>query len=134
MKKVNYTQVIKAIDKLIKSVGYELEDVDFVCGISRGGLFPAMLVATKLNKPLVVAYIDKKDIVYFDRSEWIREKKVLLVDDIVRTGKTLFLIKNLLTDEGAKEIKTLTIYDLISSDVDPDYSLMTKVDIRFPWD
>ena len=47
----------------------ELKEADFIIGVSRGGLIPAALIATYLNKPLIAAYIDKQDNVYFDRGE-----------------------------------------------------------------
>src|SRR5690606_17695522 len=90
-----YNDIVEQVKKLVHSNKDELLQTEFVIGVSRGGLIPAAVVATTLNKPLVAAYIDKQDNVYFDRGDWIKDKKVLIVDDIVRSGKTLDLIKNL---------------------------------------
>ncbi|MGB7957396.1 MAG: phosphoribosyltransferase [Minisyncoccia bacterium] len=135
MKTVTYEEVTKGLDAILWEFGSSLGDVEFVVGVSRGGLFPAMVVATALVKPLVVAYIDKQDNVYLDRGVWVREKKVLLVDDIIRTGKTINKIKELLLGEGASFVTTLAPYYLKEAkDFAPDYGRMITQDISFPWD
>jgi hypoxanthine phosphoribosyltransferase len=135
MKKVTYEKVAKVLGGILRESGPNLDDVEFVVGISRGGLFPAMVVSTAMAKPLVVAYINKQDDVYFDRAEWIKGKKVLLVDDIVRTGKTINKIKELLLKEGVSSVTTLTPYYLESAKRHaPDYGLMIREDVAFPWD
>ena len=98
MKMVTYKEIARILNGILRDSGPALDDIEFVVGISRGGLFPAMVVSTAMPKPLVAAYIDKQDNVYFDRAEWIKGKKVLLVDDIVRTGKTINKIKELLDE------------------------------------
>jgi hypoxanthine phosphoribosyltransferase len=135
MKKVTYEEIAKIVDDILRKSSQALGNIEFVIGISRGGLFPSMVVSTMMVKPLVVAYIDKQDNVYFDRPEWIKNKKVLLVDDIVRTGKTIHKIKKLLLKDGAFSVATLTPYYLESAKPRaPDYGRMTSEDIVFPWD
>lgn len=135
MKKVSYEAVAEILKGILKKAEPALKNVEFVVGVSRGGLFPAMVVSTKIGKPLVVAYIDKQDHVYFDRPEWIRDRKVLLVDDIVRTGKTMDKIKKLLLKEGAFSVATLAPYHLeVVKQFAPDHGLVTREDIMFPWD
>jgi hypoxanthine phosphoribosyltransferase len=135
MRKANYEEVSIAVNELLNQFGKNFNDVEFIVGISRGGLFPAMVISTAMIKPLVVAYIDKEDNVYFDRAEWIESKKVLLVDDIVRTGKTIHKIKNLLLEKGATSVIALTPFYLEKSvPKNSDYGKMVSEDIEFPWD
>jgi hypoxanthine phosphoribosyltransferase len=135
MKSVTYEDIARAVGEIIVESRGDLDRVEFVVGISRGGLFPAMVVATTLVKPLVAAYIDKQDNVYFDRGEWIAGKKVLLVDDIIRTGKTIGKIKELLLKEGAAEVKMLTPYYLAEANEHaPHFGKVSAEDIVFPWD
>lgn len=115
------------------------ENVEFVIGMSRGGLIPAVIVATKLNKPLVTAYIDKQDNIYFDRKEWLKDKNVLVVDDIVRSGRTLFLLDDYLKkNTEIKNISYYTIYNvghLNKKEYNLNVSsIIKKEDITFPWD
>ena len=135
MKKVTYEEVAGVLDRIIQEAGQALLDVELVVGVSRGGLFPAMVVSTTLVKPLIVAYIDQQDNVYFDRAKWIRSKKVLLVDDIVRSGKTVRKIKRLLLKKGASSVKTFAPYCLRKAKCHaPDYGRITRADVMFPWD
>lgn len=135
MKKVSYKEVVRIVDDILARSGADLRDIEFVVGVSRGGLFPAMVVSTALVKPLAIAYIDKQDNVYFDRVEWLNGKRVLLVDDIVRTGKTIGKIKELLLKEGVLCVTTFTPYYLEAVESHaPDYGFVVREDIAFPWD
>ncbi len=134
MKKIAYAEIAEIIENMLQKSGRVLENIEFVVGVSRGGLFPAMVIATKMIRPLVIAYIDKQDNVYLDRAEWIRGKKVLLVDDIVRTGKTMSKIKKLLLETGASSVATVVAYYLAGAEHVPDYGEMIDGDIEFPWD
>ena len=115
------------------------ERVDFIVGMSRGGLIPAAIIATKLNKPLITSYIDKQDNIYFDRADWVKDKVILVVDDIVRSGKTMFLLKQyLLENSEPKEILFYTIYS-VSYLRQREFDVMIsskeiKEDIVLPWD
>ena len=61
--------------------------------------------------------------------------KILLVDDVVDTGKSAVLIKEHLCREGVKEIRILTLYYKPWSIVKPDfYSKETSNWIVFPWE
>lgn len=128
----NISTVRNAIGKILRNNLFG--HVDFIAGISRGGLIPAVLIATELNKPLITLYIDKSDKVYIDRREWILDKKVLIVDDICRTGKTLSLMSTLVRMNGALFVETLTVFCLTDSVFKPDFFIPTNEDIKFLWD
>ena len=135
MKTVTYEEVAEILDDILKNAAGVFVATDIVVGISRGGLFPAMIVATTMEKPLAVAYIDKQDNVYLDRAAWIRGKKVLLVDDVVRTGKTMDKTRKLLLSEGAVAVTTLAPYYLKSAERHaPDYGKVEPEDVAMPWD
>ena len=135
MEKITYGEIAETLENILQESAPVFGNIEFIVGVSRGGLFPAMVVSTKMVKPLVVAYIDKQDNVYFDRTEWIRGKKVLLIDDVVRTGKTMGKIKKLLLEAGVSSVATLAIYYLASTQqLAPDHGKMIDEDIEFPWD
>ncbi len=127
-------RVEKQVEKFVLKYKKELKGVDFVVGMSRGGLIPAVLIATRLDKPLIVVYIDKNDQVYLDRAEWIQGKQVLFVDDIVRTGKTFSKILALLKKSGVREIKSFTLFYLRSSSIRPTWTTIISQDKKMPWD
>jgi len=139
MKKLSLNNVKTQIDKFIDSHIAFFKDIDFVIGMSRGGLIPAVLVSTKLNKPLITAYINKKDEIFFDRAEWIKDQKILIVDDIVRSGKTMYLLKQHLEKYSEpKSIKMYAVFSVVPMR-DRSYNLMVsaieiKKDTNLPWD
>ena len=108
---IQLSNIIQTTDKYLWKNRKNLDDIDFVIGVSRGGLIPAVWIATHLNKPFVTAYIDKQDDVFVDRIEWIKGKSILLVDDVIRSGKTSYKIEQLLLSLEIKSIKKFFVYE-----------------------
>lgn len=131
---VSMRSVQSMIDVFVRTHRRELADIDFVVGVSRGGLIPAAFIATKLDKPLVAAYIDRQDRVYLDRGAWLRGKRVLLVDDIVRTGKTFKKIEALVARHKPTSIQSFTLFCLDTATARPTWTTSTNANRRFPWD
>lgn len=131
---VSMRTVQSMLDVFVRKHHRELRNIDFVVGVSRGGLIPAALIATVLDKPLVSAYIDRQDHVYVDRGAWLKNKRILLVDDIIRTGKTFQKIKNLVSRQRPSRIRAFTLFCLSSATIQPDWTTFTATDRRFPWD
>jgi len=138
-REVRFEEIENRIKEFIDRNKELLNKVDFVVGVSRGGLVPAALLAAKIDKPLVGVYINKQDEIFFDRAEWINGKNVLVVDDIIRSGKTLWLLKNHL-GKNAKpaSISFFALYKVVSLINDKynveSFSRGTNEDIVFPWD
>ena len=132
--KISLTAVQKIIHQFLNEQKKELEHIDFVIGVSRGGLIPAVLIATAIDKPLVSAYIDRQDRVYLDRSPWIKNKRLLLVDDIVRTGSTFKKIITLLKRYKPKTIQSFTLYGLQNAAIQPTWTHLVATDRSMPWD
>ncbi len=127
------------VNEFIGSNKEFLDKVEVVVGISRGGLVPAALLAAKIDKPLVAAYINKQDEIFFDRQDWIKGKNVLVIDDIVRSGKTLWLLNKYLA-KNAKPRKVsffalFKVKPLANKNYNlPSFSREINEDIVFPWD
>lgn len=128
------SEVQKIIEKFIKTHRELQSTIDFVVGISRGGLIPAALIAARLDKPLVAVYIDRQDRVFLDRGEWIRGKRVLLVDDIVRTGATFSKMQALLKKFRVYKIYGFTLFTLRGAKVRPTWTTVIPRDKKMPWD
>jgi hypothetical protein len=65
----------------------------------------------------------------------VRDKKVLLMDDVADTGKSLRLVKSHLKERGATDVRIATIYYKPWSVVIPDYyEKKTSLWIIFPWE
>ena len=127
------------VNEFIGSSKEFLAGIDFVVGVSRGGLVPAALLAAKIDKPLIAAYINKQDEIFFDRGDWISDKNILVVDDIIRSGKTLRLLKNCLQKNcRLKSISFFALYRVKPLQNEnyniQSFSRETDEDIIFPWD
>lgn len=60
-------------------------------------------------------------------------RRVLLVDDVADSGRTLALAVQLLKDKGA-EVRSVTIYTKPTTIIQPDYAWKdTDLWIDFPW-
>ncbi len=128
------SEVQKLVERFVRTHAKPLRMVDFVVGISRGGLIPAALIATRIDKPLVAIYIDRQDRVYLDRRQWLRGKHVLLVDDIVRTGATLERMITLLKRASVRKVQTFTLFTLRRARVRPTWTTLLTRDKIMPWD
>lgn len=70
------------VDKSVQAIANLMGDVDYIYGITRGGLIPAVLLSHKRKIPLITN-IDNLP----------TGATVLVVDDIVDSGKTLLKLK-----------------------------------------
>jgi hypoxanthine phosphoribosyltransferase len=118
---------------------------DIIISIARGGIVPARILSDLLETPeLAIIQIEYYVSIAQPRQEPILKqglsmpltgKKTLLVDDISDTGKSLQLAKNHLQQQGAKEIKTATLYAKPQTITKPDYyEKQTSHWIVFSWD
>jgi xanthine phosphoribosyltransferase len=127
----------KTIDEIlnkIKAIKFQ-EDFDTIVAIARGGIFPAALLQQKLMIDLEIIWLNFRDekqqpqhdepVLLKPISFIYRDKKILLVDDRSRTGKTFDKGKALL--KGAKFIKTLVVNGKA------DYPLFDEDCFTFPW-
>ena len=120
---------------------------DVIVAVSRGGLVPARIISDVLGVDDVVAISVKywglaqrraeRPILYHGVEPGvIRDRKVLVVDEVADTGHTLTLAKNLLDLIGAAEVKTAVLHLKTTSRFTPDYyaeKIEEWVWISYPW-
>lgn len=118
---------------------------DVIVGVTTGGLAPARVISDILEVTDVVTvgvkfYVGvaetRNEPVLTQRvSADVKGKKALLVDDITDTGKSLWLAREHLQQQGAAEIRITTVYDKPFSVIKPDYyEKKTRLWVVFPWD
>ena len=133
----------KTLSNLIKNSGY---DPNIVVAVCRGGVVPARLMCDFLHiKDLttikvehwgMVATPTEKAVIKFPLYVDIRDKRVLLVDDITDTGDTLRVSLEHLKEFEPKEIRTAVLIHKIISGFLPDYYVRKITQWRwviFPW-
>jgi hypoxanthine phosphoribosyltransferase len=114
---------------------FNLPHFDLIIGIAEGGVVPASLLAYKMGVELHIIKINFRDekntpryeqpLIYGDIKE-IRNKKILIVDDVSATGKTLEKAKEAFT---GNDIRTLTLKGKA------DYVLFPEISncVNWPW-
>ena len=118
---------------------------DIIVGVARGGWPPARIISDLLENPEVanvkaefylgVAETKGEPVITQPVSVLVKDKKVLIVDDVADTGKSLALVKEHLKEKGATDVKIATIYYKPWSIVTPDYfGRKTSHWIIFPWE
>ncbi len=136
-----YTMLLNMAEK-IRRDGFK---PDVIVGVSRGGWPPARVLSDLLDNPnlanvraefyLGVAETKGEPTLTQPVSVNVKGKKVLVVDEVADTGKSLKLVKEHLTERGASEIKIATVYYKPWSIVKPDYyERKTSLWIVFPWE
>ena len=118
---------------------------DVVVAIARGGLLPAGAIAYGLGVKNcgalnvefytgVGTVLDAPEVLRpaLD-TEYLAGRRVLLVDDVADSGRTLALAVDLLRAQGA-DMRSVVIYTKPTTIVRPDYSWKeTALWIDFPW-
>ncbi len=118
---------------------------DILVGVSRGGWPPARVLSDLLDNPNLanvraefyvgVAETKTEATLTQPVSASVKGKKVLIVDEVADTGKSLKLVKDHIVEQGATEVKIATVYYKPWSIIKPDYyEGETRLWIVFPWE
>jgi len=114
-----------------------LPDVDLVVAIARGGLIPGAVLASKLEKPLLTVWLRMYEdglapvkkfsaprlVAPFGAS--VAGKRILLVDDLARSGATLSRARQLLPET---KITTFVVVGKADVSLFPQHAC-----VIFPW-
>jgi len=118
---------------------------DVIVGITRGGWIPARVLSDFLGIPnlatvriefyLGVAETRNEPVLTQGVSAVVAGKKVLIVDDVADTGKSLQLAREHVLQQGAAEVRIATVYRKPWSVIKPDYyETETSCWVVFPWE
>ena len=104
---------------------------DVIVGVTRGGWVPARVLSDLLGFPdfatvrvefyLGVTETRNEPVLIQGVSAAVTGKKVLIVDDVADTGKSLQLAREHVLQQGATEVKIATVYRKPWSVIKPDY-------------
>jgi hypoxanthine phosphoribosyltransferase len=140
-----WEQIYEMLLNLANKIRKDCFEPDVILGVSRGGWPPARVLSDLLENPelanvktefyMGVAETKGEPTITQPVSILVRDKKVLVVDEIADTGKSLRLIQLHLKKQGASEIKIATIYYKPWSVVTPDYyEKESSAWVVFPWE
>jgi hypoxanthine phosphoribosyltransferase len=131
---MNNTKSWEEVNCKIKAIVFD-ESFDMIVAIANGGIIPAALLNQRLHLPIELLKINYRDAsqqaiyespklmasISFD----VKGKKVLLVEDRVKTGSTINYAKGLLIK--AALVKTFAVNGKA------DYSCYDEACFSFPW-
>ena len=113
------------------------ESFDMVVAVANGGIVPAALINQRLGldiQLLKLHFRDPHQRPEFDSPKLVeplsfdaKGKRILLVEDRVKTGASLTMAKQLLLEAGAQMVKTFAVNG------NADYCLFNETCFRFPW-
>ena len=127
----------KSFEEVLERVRViEIPDTfDMVVAIANGGIIPAAMINQRLGCEFYLLKLNLRDAMQnklYDKPKLLAEidfefkgKRILLVDDRVKTGTTLQFAKELLSE--AKVVKTLAVNGIA------DYCLYNESCFKFPW-
>ena len=141
----SWEQIYEMLIELADRIRRDCFEPDIIVGVSRGGWAPARVMSDLLENPelanvraefyLGVAETKGEPVITQPVSTSVKRKKVLVMDDVADTGKSLRLVKTHLLDEGATDVKIATIYYKPWSVLAPDYyEKKTSLWVVFPWE
>lgn len=134
--------MLRSQAKKIRQSGFK---PDIIVGVTRGGWVPARVLSDLLEIPnlftvrvefyLGVAETRKEPVLTQRVSVVVTDKKVLIVDDVADTGKSLQLVREHVLQQGATETRIATVYRKPWSAIKPDYyETETRCWVVFPWE
>jgi hypoxanthine phosphoribosyltransferase len=113
--------------------------------ISKGGLIPARLIAETLDVQRIVtvgisSYKQEKQTkfdVYQTITDPLIGQRVLIIDDIADSGKSLSYVKELINEHNPDSIKICTLHYKSNSSIKPDFfgkKVLNSEWIVYPWE
>lgn len=131
----------KLCDQIIK----EKFKPDVIVGIMRGGWVPARIILDMLDVELLAALeikfykglgeVRERPVLTQPLVVNIRDKKVLIVDDVIDTGKSISIAVETLKLYGPSQVKIAALVVKPWSILNPDYyALKSDAWVIFPWE
>jgi uncharacterized protein len=129
MQTINHTweQLTGDCIEIIRQMQLDNFKPDYIIGVTRGGLMPAVLISQYLSLPLYPLNISLRDHYNDDDTLPVSmlnniingDRNALVIDDINDTGATFTLIHDQILPYD--NVKFASIFDKLSSEFDADY-------------
>jgi hypothetical protein len=141
----SWAQIYGLLLKLAETVRKSGFEPNLIVGVSRGGWIPARIMSDLLENPKLanvtvefyvgLAETKNEPIITQPVSVSVKDKRVLVVDDLADTGESLKRVNSHLKKHCASEVKIATIYYKPWSIIVPHYyEKETRRWIVFPWE
>lgn len=153
MRSYNYSQRVglepvswERFEALVRQLAVQIEthEPQIIIGIARGGLFPATMLSFILRREFYPVRLTRRlnDAVVSQQPTWlvkppdkVRGRRVLVVDEIADSGRTIAMAAEEIRRMGASHVRTAVLYAHTWADPRPDYvGLTSDALILNPWD
>ncbi|MGL4790189.1 MAG: hypoxanthine phosphoribosyltransferase [Anaerotignaceae bacterium] len=140
---ISKEKIVKKIEEIAREIekDYEGKDIHFIC-VLKGGVIFMVDLARCINKNVYISFMDVSSYdnatessgnikILMDLDEPIAGKDVIIVEDIVDSGRTLSVLKELLLSRKPASLKICTLLDKPDrrvANVDIDYTCFTIPD------
>ena len=133
IKKVSWREVNElsiSVSRMVTADGFQ---PDIILAIARGGLIPATIIASKIGVKDIIslgvrAYnkdkqrLETPELLHSFPPKIVRDKKVLVVDELVDSGATLIFLRSLLESEKMYcDVRFAVLHRKTCSKFKPDY-------------
>jgi hypoxanthine phosphoribosyltransferase len=140
--RISWEATVEYVEQLAGKVDFA---PDMIVGLSRGGLVPARIMSDVLGVDDVgivgmrfykgMSRAGEFPVITQELTSDLSGKRILLVDDVADSGRSLMVAKDYLRRKGAAAIKVATIHYKPNSQFKPDYFVMTTSSwIAYPWE
>ena len=147
-RRLDWNEIEALVRELIRRIG-DVGRYDALLVITRGGMVPACLLSewTGMRNILVAAVIfytgvgetlDKPIFLQFPPDPYLKDRRILVVDDVWDSGRTVMAVRERILDAGGRPEVAVLHYKPARSafpDVKPDFYVEeTDAWIVYPWD
>lgn len=117
---------------------------EVILAVGRGGFYPGTLISHILQVEIYPVRLSRRvnDVVIYESPQWlvrppeaVKDRRVLIVDEISSTGETLQMVKSEAERLGAKAVRSAVMVAHSWGTTVPDYiGLISDALILNPWD
>jgi len=143
--RLSWTDIQKQCTVIAKDIIKKEYNNYTIVSIIRGGLAPARILSDMLNNNEIytvtikfyqsVGKTAKKPRITIPLQADIKDKNILLIDDISDTGESLIVAKKHLKEKGAGHIIVATLLKKPQTKFEPDiFAKKTNAWVIFPWE
>ncbi len=140
---INWTSYGNLVTELCEKVRSAKKKFDLIIGIARGGIPVAMVLADQLGVGIDIINVKSytgiskrgKPTIISTLTEDVKQKRVLVVDDLIDEGDTMNTVLSYLRKAGVGRIHTAVLFVKPWSKFEPEFYLKVLDKwVVFPWE
>jgi hypothetical protein len=141
----SWEQIYEMLLNLADKIRKDKFEPDIIVGVSRGGWTPSRVMSDLLESPQIanvkaefyegVTETGEEPIITQPVSMSVKRKKILVMDDVADTGRSLRKVRLHVLEQGATDVRIATLYyKPWSATIPKYYEKETRQWIIFPWE